>query len=523
MCSISGVIVNPRFHTNSEYDEINKLVIQIALNGADRGRDACGFARLRLDGGADRFVFLSPVDETPIPRLVDENTIIVINNNRNAPTTEGLSYSKEDVQPFTDGVCYVAHNGVVANDKLLRSNFGIETKTGIDSAVLPFLLNPYVLEPEPDARLHDYASNIFTKICVGSFAIAWFYIAGATPSELALNTYTGRYNLWLYRDFKPLVLARHQRLGCIFFSSEAKNIDNVTFPVSAAHPYASQDSEFVFYYPPPYTLVKVTPDLRIEGFTNPREPVGKALIVCSGGLDSTTVAMYAKWTDEQNITLVHFLYGCRAEEPEKRAIENIAQELDCGYQFEDLSFLKRLGGSNLTDFSKEVAKGDWSAETPDAWVPARNTVMMSLTAAICDVQGQDRIYLGNNIEEGGAFCDNSMEFFRKMGEVFDLGTISRPTVHAPVGNLTKHEIVRTAIEIGAPVHLSYSCYHEGPEHCGECGPCSMRMKAFRINGWKDPMSYKSLPEEDFWRDCLPVHYEGGRWYDDKGTCLTHAA
>nr|MCG2909665.1 7-cyano-7-deazaguanine synthase [Stygiolobus sp.] len=61
----------------------------------------------------------------------------------------------------------------------------------------------------------------------------------------------------------------------------------------------------------------------------------------------------------------------------------------------------------------------------------------------------------------------------------------------PVGNLVKHEIVKLGVEIGAPLHLTWSCYEGGEKHCGMCGPCYMRKMAFRINGLEDPVEYES--------------------------------
>lgn len=493
MCSINGVILFDGDRSFAELKAIDRFLKRTIVRAQERGKDACGVAVLKR-GPKPTVMEHRAVAEArnlipTLPMIVHEKTVIVVNNNRNAPSTEGFSMSPEDVQPFSDGRIWVAHNGILANDRILKKELGIKTKSAVDSSIIPFVLSQH-------GELEWHAiKSVFSETFVGSFSCALF---DAQKEEL-----------WLLRDYRPLVLAYHSKWNCLFFSSEAKYLEDTTVPAYLSSPLK-------IWEPQPYSIIKVTTDGSIE--RRDLQPRGNknALIVCSGGLDSTTVAAYAKYVDGCDITLVHFLYGCRAEEAEKKAIVDIAAELECDYRFEDLSWLGELGGSNLTDQSLEVAKGDWSAETADSWVPARNTVMMSLAGALCDRFGFGIIYLGNNLEESGGYPDNTKEFFRKLGEVFDLGTLARPIVSDPLGNLTKHGIVDMAFKTGAPVHKSYSCYHEGPIHCGECGPCHMRINAFKMNHYIDPMEYQKPQPKKFWKGCKKVHYEDGRWLDEDG-------
>jgi len=101
------------------------------------------------------------------------------------------------------------------------------------------------------------------------------------------------------------------------------------------------------------------------------------------------------------------------------------------------------------------------------------------------------VVLGNNLEEAGAFSDNEMMFVRKLNELLPYATNlqKRVQVLMPVGHLMKHEIVRLGLRLGAPLDVTWSCYYGGEKHCGRCGPCYMRKKAFDIVGVKDPVEY----------------------------------
>ena len=217
----------------------------------------------------------------------------------------------------------------------------------------------------------------------------------------------------------------------------------------------------------------------------------KALAVCSGGLDSTTAATHAKRVDGCHTTLVYFRYGCQAELREMEAVRRIADALEIEARFEDMRWLAGIGGSVLTRPNAEISEGQRGAEYAHEWVPARNLLMIAAAAALCDAQGFDKIYLGLNLEESAVYPDNTIEFYEKMNEVMPFATMSRPEIRNPLARMMKWEIVRRAREIGAPIHLSWSCYRAGDFHCGHCGPCYMRQQAHRMNGWPDSIIYQT--------------------------------
>ena len=217
----------------------------------------------------------------------------------------------------------------------------------------------------------------------------------------------------------------------------------------------------------------------------------KALAVCSGGLDSTTAAAHALRIDGLDTTLLYFRYGCRAELREMEAVRRIADALGVDARFEDMRWLGRIGGSSLTSPHSELAEGESGAEYAHEWVPARNLLMIAAAAALCDAQGFGAIYLGLNLEESAAYPDNTIEFYEKMNEIMPFATMSRPEIRNPLARMMKWQIVRRARELGAPIHLSWSCYRAGARHCGRCGPCYMRQRAHRMNCLPDSVAYET--------------------------------
>jgi len=215
----------------------------------------------------------------------------------------------------------------------------------------------------------------------------------------------------------------------------------------------------------------------------------RCLVICSGGLDSTTAATHALRVDGRRPTLLHFRYGCRAEAREVEAVRNIAAVLGVEHLIVDLSWLRQLGGSRLTDPSAPIAGPVEGAEYPHEWVPARNLLMIAHAAALCDARGFGEIYMGLNLEEGAVYPDNTVEFYERVNAVLPLATLRRPVIRMPLARMMKWQIVRHAIDIGAPIHLSWSCYRSGPLHCGQCGPCHMRRTAHTMLNHPDSVQY----------------------------------
>ena len=213
--------------------------------------------------------------------------------------------------------------------------------------------------------------------------------------------------------------------------------------------------------------------------------------MCSGGLDSVVSAAYAQRELGLDIHLIHFMYGSRAEGPEVKAVQAVAQALGAEITLFPLP-VYRKEDSPLLDPDSKVAGGEEGAEFAHEWVPARNLLLLSVATAFAEARGMETIVLGNNLEEAGAYPDNEPEFIAKFNDLlpFAVGDGRRMRVIMPVGNMMKHEIVVLGAEIDAPMHLTWSCYRAGELHCGKCGPCFMRRTAFDINGLEEVIQYK---------------------------------
>jgi 7-cyano-7-deazaguanine synthase len=222
-----------------------------------------------------------------------------------------------------------------------------------------------------------------------------------------------------------------------------------------------------------------------------------AVCVCSGGIDSTVAATIASH-EGYDLHLFHASYGQRAEKREKKAVEKIAAYLGAkDLKFVELPILKELGGSSLTDITREVPVAekvnlDEEKETPSTWVPCRNLVLLATASAYAEVISADALFVGFNAEEARAYPDNDKEFVERYNAVLEkaVASFSRPpTVKAPLVDLFKPDIIKKGIEVEAPLHLTYSCYLGGEKHCGICESCLHRRRGFKEAGVEDPTDY----------------------------------
>jgi 7-cyano-7-deazaguanine synthase len=223
----------------------------------------------------------------------------------------------------------------------------------------------------------------------------------------------------------------------------------------------------------------------------------KAICVCSGGLDSTVSATIAK-RNGYDLYLLHINYGHRSESREIDAVKEISALLDAKeLKFVNLDFLRDFGGSSLLDESIQIPTGteiDLDDEkTPSTWVPCRNLIFLSIVSAYAEIIDADRIFVGFNAEEARSYPDNTPEFVRRFNYTLEKSFSSpRSTnVEAPLIDMQKKDIIQKAIEINAPIELTWSCYLGGEVHCGLCESCQRRRRAFDDAGVKDPTKYEN--------------------------------
>ncbi len=459
----------------------------IAEAAAERGRDSFGVVVLDRSGRYKAYKDRRSAPEAlkDMPRMIYEGAVAAIFNDRAEPTTEHVERKTEDdIQPMVGERIAVTHNGTIANDMELERRYGLKRRSKIDTAVLPPLL-----EKIWDGTLEGL-QRILRDEVVGSYALA--VLDSARPGRL-----------WLAANFKPLYYMWDRQLNALFFASSDAYLQGDVPPWEGNYVKRLE----------PYTVVEVGADKTWRSASlwkadaEPKQRK-KALVVASGGLDSTTAAT-ALLKQGYEVALLHFNYGHIAEDPERRAVREISKALGVPLIEADMDFFKVVRRSPLLGEGEinRVDMGREGAEFAHEWVPARNFVFIALAVALAEAWGYDYVALGVNMEEAGAYPDNEMEFIRLLNQVlpYATGPQRRVQLLMPVGGLVKHEIVRLGLEVGAPLHLTWSCYDKGPKHCGRCGPCYMRRLAFKINGVRDPVEYDLPPEveEEFWRGTKP--------------------
>jgi len=222
----------------------------------------------------------------------------------------------------------------------------------------------------------------------------------------------------------------------------------------------------------------------------------KAVVLLSGGLDSATALAVARAEGFQTYALT-LDYGQR-HRAEIEAAAHVAQALGAAEHKVVPVGLDRLGGSALTD-AIDVPKGRDVAEMakgiPVTYVPARNTVFLSIALAYAEAVGANDIFIGANVLDYSGYPDCRPEYlaaFEKMAALATkAGVEGTPIrIHAPLIRMTKAEIIKRGMELGVDYGLTRSCYDPdaGGRACGRCDACLLRKKGFEEAGVGDPMT-----------------------------------
>ncbi len=225
--------------------------------------------------------------------------------------------------------------------------------------------------------------------------------------------------------------------------------------------------------------------------------MGKAVVLLSGGLDSGTCAAMAKDTGHDIIAL-SFDYGSRHRKEIDHA-KKIVKHLGISEHIIFPLSLDRFGGSSLVDKSMKLGDGagmpeDGEGKIPNTYVPARNTVFLSIALALAEARGADVVYIGANAVDYSGYPDCRPEFIRAFEEAGRLGTKrgveGRPIrILAPLIDMTKARIIKTGMDLGFPYELTWSCYAGEELACGKCDSCKLRLKGFKEAGLEDPVEY----------------------------------
>ena len=220
----------------------------------------------------------------------------------------------------------------------------------------------------------------------------------------------------------------------------------------------------------------------------------KALILFSGGLDSTTVLHHALSRGYECLTLT-IDYNQRHSYEVKSSQEYLKRHNVKGFVFKiDMS---QIGGSALTDNEIKVPT-EFQTGIPITYVPARNTIFLSVASAYAEKYSISEIFIGVNQIDYSGYPDCRPEFVDSIQSTINLGTKTgvngKPIViSAPLINMSKKEIIRYGIELGIDYSQTVSCYQldDQGRACGECDSCKFRKEGFKLAGIEDPTRYKN--------------------------------
>lgn len=225
----------------------------------------------------------------------------------------------------------------------------------------------------------------------------------------------------------------------------------------------------------------------------------KALVLFSGGLDSSTclglaVARYGK----SNVIALSLHYG-QKHKKELKSAENIARYYEVKrIQFDIGELFKKSGCSLLSHSSSDIPLESYAkqlmktnGEPVSTYVPYRNGLFLSIAASVALSEKCDVIYYGAHADDaaGNAYPDCSTEFNEAISKAITQGSGGKLFVKAPFIEKNKGQVVEMGLRLKVPYEMTWSCYKGEEKPCGKCGTCIDRIKAFEINGIKDPLTY----------------------------------
>jgi 7-cyano-7-deazaguanine synthase len=227
----------------------------------------------------------------------------------------------------------------------------------------------------------------------------------------------------------------------------------------------------------------------------------KAVCLLSGGLDSSVTGFIAKNVGYESYAL-SFVYGQRHDKEIKSA-KVIAKALDAKKHVIYNIDIGQFGGSSLIDKSTkpELDRNleDIGKKIPNTYVPARNTIFLSVALGFAEIIDADAIFIGATATDYAGYPDCRPEYFKAFQKMADLATkksVERRSIEivTPVLRMSKSDIIKKGYELRVPFEKTWSCYLGGDKACGRCDSCLLRLKGFKDAGLKDPLEYDNLSD-----------------------------
>ena len=227
--------------------------------------------------------------------------------------------------------------------------------------------------------------------------------------------------------------------------------------------------------------------------------MAEAIVLLSGGMDSSTVLAMAKHRGLETVALT-FDYG-QKHRRELESAGKIAQHFRVKDHMKVTLDLGRFLDSSLTSGSKQIpldrSMKQIKSEIPSTYVPSRNIIFLSIASSVAESRGAEAVFIAANAVDFSGYPDCTPEFIDSFQRVLDVGTKAGKQgrgvrIEAPLLRMSKADIVKKAVELKVPLELTWSCYSGGPKACGRCDSCLLRLQGFREAGLTDPLEYEVI-------------------------------
>jgi 7-cyano-7-deazaguanine synthase len=251
----------------------------------------------------------------------------------------------------------------------------------------------------------------------------------------------------------------------------------------------------------------------LSSLPNIKKSRKRALVICSGGVDSSTSAAIARKLEGNEVTLLHMNYNQRAYEREKEAVQAVAKALDCDHLEVDVSSVGKWDtNSPLVEGGDPIPEGMRSQESTLCWTACRNMLFLTVAATYAESKGYSLIYSGFSLEEAGSYPDNTKSCFDAFDKLCEYGTLTRVKCRLAIARLMKAQTYRLAYHLGVPMESTWSCDSGGVRNsdnplnevnqvfgnksdsrrflpCGTCGCCWGRRVVHKKIGIEDMQGY----------------------------------
>ena len=220
----------------------------------------------------------------------------------------------------------------------------------------------------------------------------------------------------------------------------------------------------------------------------------KAVCIISGGMDSALSVKMAQ-VEGYEIIALHFNYGQRTQQKELECFRKIASAVEASESYEiDLPFFEQIGASALTDTTIDVPTGGIEEGVPVTYVPFRNGIFLSISAAVAEKHGAEALFIGVVEEDSSGYPDCRETYIEQMQNAINLGTKEETQleIKMPLVALKKSQIVQKCLALHVPLKDTWSCYKSEEKACGVCDSCRLRLKGFKEAGSSDPVPYAVL-------------------------------